>query len=213
MLTRDLELIVDLQHPKTYTTTTYVQNDTDTGMIFGEIQKAGERVSLTGLYITFSFMLPNKTVFKDSNVVITDELMGKFEYKIPNHVLSTVGQVQGMIHVYNDAGARLSTSTTFNFKVTSDFGANESIETSDNYPILTKLITDVTQLADNITVNETKRDELYRQAELNRDASYEAKIIEHQKRLADELAIRVANELGTLEGIIVQLEDLTSEVV
>ena len=204
MIDKDYSFKLDIKNKSAIPKMEFVRGDLNTSVLNITLTENGVPIDLTGYTLMAVFKKPDNTrVIED--VTIINATKGLVRVVLSTQTITAIGEVLGTITLTSATGDKV-TFSLFKFKVRENLDNDELIESTNEFPILSKLIAENQQIkneeakritAENIrTSNENSRisNETERQdneakrisAESNRAAAETSRVSAENSRISNE---------------------------
>ena len=161
MKLKEFDILLDIKRNRKTEEFEVVQNDYESNILNIAIVEDFEPYNLTGLSVEIAFAKGDgTTVLQDeqNGVTIINAIEGKITCTLKTNTIAAAGKVSAEVRILQEN--KLLTTTRFNFFVRRAIVNNETIESTNEFPILNKLITDVGDVVEAVPVIEEKMNEI-----------------------------------------------------
>lgn len=202
---KEFDILLDIKRSQRNEYIEVVQGDTDTNIFNIALQKEYDPYPLTGLKVEIAFSKPDgTTVVQDSTtgVTVKDAINGKISCTLKTNTIASAGRVRAEVRVLE--GSKILTSTSFEFFVKRAIFGDDTIKSSNEWPLLSKLLE-----ASNNEVSRVSNENTRISNENIRKANEISRVSEENKRVArfNEMesaynkALEFSKEAETLEVV------------
>jgi len=149
VLLKQYDLVIDTKLPTYYPDIEFVQGDMDTCALNIQVTDDHEPVDITGLDVEIAFAKPDKTtVLQDLNngVEIIDAESGQIKCTLKSNTIAAPGRVLAEVRILEVS--KLLTTARFQFTVRRSIVNDNTIISTDEFPILTQLLEQVSGIAE-----------------------------------------------------------------
>ncbi|WP_315122347.1 BppU family phage baseplate upper protein, partial [uncultured Clostridium sp.] len=138
---KEFDIILDIKRAQRNEYIEVVQGDTDTNIFNIALKKDFEPYPLTGTTVEISFAKSDGTTVvqdKSLGITITDATNGKIKCELKTNTIAAPGRVRAEVRVLE--GSKILTSTSFEFFVKRAIFGDDTIKSSNEWPLLSKLL-------------------------------------------------------------------------
>lgn len=166
---KEFDIMLDIKKSKKIEDIEVVQKDYESNILNISIVEGFEPYNLSGLSVEIAFAKPDGTTVlqdEENGVIIEDPAEGKIRCILNTNTIAASGKVFAEVRILQDL--RLLTTARFDFFVRRAIVNDETIESTNEFPILNKLINDTKNIVEAVPVIEGKLDEITNtESELN----------------------------------------------
>lgn len=158
MQLKEFDIILDIKKNLKNESFEVVQNDMNTNVLNIILFDGLKAYSLEGLIVEIAFSKPDGTTVLqglENGVVLAEN---KIICTLSTNTIAAAGRVHAEVRILN--GSNLLTSARFEFYVRRSIVNDETIESTNEFPILNKLIDDVAGITEAVPIIEAKLDEI-----------------------------------------------------
>ena len=147
MKLKEFDIRLDIKRSQKHDYIEVVQGDYETNILNIQITENLQPYNLTGLTVEAVFAKPDRTTVlqdMDNGVAIVDPVQGKIKITLKTNTIAAPGTVQAEVRILD--GDMLLTTARFKFFVRQAIMSDETIKSTNEFPVLTKLVEDVAQV-------------------------------------------------------------------
>lgn len=155
---KEFDIILDIK--QSYKTEEFevVQGDSFSNVLNISLVNGLNPYDLTGTNVEIVFSKSDGTTVQQTDIAIINELQGRIQCVLKTNTIASPGKIIAEVRVLE--GETLLTSTRFEFYVRRSLMNDETIESTNEFPVLTQLINDVGEITEAVPVIEGKLDEI-----------------------------------------------------
>lgn len=182
MQLKEFDILIDIKKHNKIDYIEVVQGDFETNILNIKLISGLNNFNLAGASVEIAFSKPDgTTVIQDqaNGVAILNESEGKIQCILNTNTIAREGRVIAEVRVFE--GTKLLTSSRFEFWVRKAIVNDETIESTNEFPLLQRLTDDVQGIISTESTRVTAEDER-KTAETNRKNAENARVAAEQQR-------------------------------
>lgn len=199
MKIKEFDIILNIKEPTNQEEFEVVQGDSGSNLLRVTLIDGLEQYDLTGTNVEIVFRKADGTTVQQTDTSIISRTGGRFQVILKTNTIACPGPVTAEVRILEEE--ILLTSTRFGFFVRKSLVDDDTIESTNEFPILTQLVNDTKEIIESIPTIEYKLGEI-----TNTESNLNQSITEGNALKADlDITIGEGNVLKT--GLDNSIED------
>lgn len=158
MKIKEFDIILNIKEPTNQGEFEVVQGDSGSNLLRVTLINGLEQYDLTGTNVEIVFRKADGTTVQQTDTSIISRTGGRFQVILKTNTIACPGPVTAEVRILEEE--ILLTSTRFNFFVRKSLINDETIESTNEFPVLTQLVIDTKEIIEAIPAIETKLGEI-----------------------------------------------------
>lgn len=179
-----------------------VQGDYDTNVLEIQLYNDTTKYDLTDLIVEIAFRKADGTTVvqtETSGVSIISAFDGKIECVLKTNTIAAIGRVTAEVRVLGTEN-KLLTSTTFDFIVREAIVSDETIESTNEFPVLTEMVNTVNQITEEVTL-------------LHQETTGNIETVNNLITEVEQVQQQTTENIETVNNLITEVEQIEQQII